>query len=159
MHVLFIHLSFCQVQFKCNRIDSEKRKEKKNKVLWYWINTHLLLYRWDTSVYFHIMTNMFLPLFHQLLYFIFSENLCIWLGIAVNLVYPSTCQRIKKWNRPYLNRIYSIGSYLSILAHPKKKKKKKIIVVIMLLIILLFISSLTIKKVQLTGTQILCHDF
>ena len=41
----------------------------------------------------------------------------------------------------------------------KKKKKKKIIVVIMLLIILLFISSLTIKKVQLTGTQILCHDF
>ena len=42
---------------------------------------------------------------------------------------------------------------------PKKKKKKKIIVVIMLLIILLFISSLTIKKVQLTGTQILCHDF
>ena len=85
----------------------------------------MLLYRWDTSVYFHIMTNMFLPLFHQLLYYIFSENLCIWLGIAVNLVYPSTCQRIKKWNRPYLNRIYSIGSYLSILAHPKKKKKKK----------------------------------
>ena len=83
----------------------------------------MLLYRWDTSVYFHIMTNMFLPLFHQLLYYIFSENLCIWLGIAVNLVYPSTCQRIKKWNRPYLNRIYSIGSYLSILAHQKKKKK------------------------------------
>ena len=123
MYYLFIYLF---AKYNSSVIELIQKKKRKKKVLWYWINTHLLLYRWDTSVYFHIMTNMFLPLFHQLLYYIFSENLCIWLGIAVNLVYPSTCQRIKKWNRPYLNRIYSIGSYLSILAHQKKKKKKSL---------------------------------
>ena len=123
MYYLFIYLF---AKYNSSVIELIQKKKEKKKVLWYWINTHLLLYRWDTSVYFHIMTNMFLPLFHQLLYYIFSENLCIWLGIAVNLVYPSTCQRIKKWNRPYLNRIYSIGSYLSILAHQKKKKKNSL---------------------------------